>query len=191
MKIFNEKHLTKKIVLDYWKLKQIVTALRSLGYEIVVTIGSYDMLHIGHVRYLNKARSFGDLLVVGVDSDNSIKKYKGEHRPIIPEQERLEMLSYQSSVDLVTVIDDMDNHGDWQYKLLKLLKPDIFVAMKESYPPKQLKQIRKYCHRLIVLPRQAENTSSTKVIQEVMKKQLPEIKDRIRDLLKIFGEETL
>lgn len=163
----------KKIITDSIKLARLINDLREIcNHKIVVTIGTWDMLHIGHVRYLIKAKSHGDILVVGYDTDRAVKLYKGELRPIIPENERVEMLTYQSCVNFATPVDDINKHGLWGYSLIKKIKPDVFVAVEDSYPKKQLREIRKYCKGLIVLPRQAENTSTSKVIQDTVKKTL-------------------
>lgn len=176
----NGKHnsfraFTNKIVPDYKNLELLVKALRLTGEKIVVTIGSWDLLHIGHVRYLIRAKGYGDKLIVGVDSDAAIKLYKGPLRPIVPEQERIEMLSYQDCVDYVTAITDVDEKGRWQYELIKLIKPDVFVAVEDSYDEAQRKDIKQFCGELIVLPRQAEGTSTTKLIQDTIKNHLVEI----------------
>ncbi len=164
--------LQKKIVRDYKLLKRITEGLRAAKYKIVVTIGSWDMLHIGHVRYLMEAKNRGDILVVGTDTDAAIKRYKGPNRPIIPEGERMEMLSYQACVDFVTTVSDVDDKGNWDYSLIKVLKPDVFIAVEDSYPPSQRREIKKYCNELVVLPRQAENTSSSSIIQDSFKKNI-------------------
>ena len=166
---------SQKIVNNYEKLSKAVHGLRAVDYKVVLTIGSWDLLHIGHVRYLLRAKEYGDILVVGVDSDRGIKSYKGELRPVVPEQERAEMLSYQTCVDFVTLIDDIDQQGKWQYELAKAIRPDVFVAVEDSYPEEQLNEIKKYCTQLIVLPRQAENTSTTKLIQGTIKKHLDQM----------------
>lgn len=158
----------EKQVNDYGVLAQYVEALRTLGNRIVVTIGSWDNLHIGHLRYLIKARRHGDVLIVGVDSDRGIKAYKGPLRPVIPEGERCEMLCYQVPVGYVTVIDDIDDNGNWGYELIKAIKPEVFVAVEDSYPEEQLADIRQYCNEVAVLPRQAE-TSTSKTIHDTVK----------------------
>lgn len=170
-----KRHPTQKIVKDYDTLAKAIDGLRAVDYKVVVTIGSWDMLHIGHVRYLLKAKDCGDVLVVGTDTDRAIKLYKGELRPVIPEEERTEMLSYQSCVDFVTLIDDLDQAGTWQYGLIKKLRPDVFVAVEDSYLQAQLDEIKKYCKELIVFPRQAKNTSTTRMIQDTIKKQLDQM----------------
>ena len=169
------KEAKNKVVLDYEKLANAANALRTLGNKIVLTIGSWDLLHIGHVRYLMKAKSHGDILIVGVDSDRGIKSYKGDLRPIVPENERCEMLSYQTIVDLVTVIDDIDENGKWQYELIKAIRPEVFVAVEDSYPPEQLADIGRYVGEVVVLPRQAEETSTSKMIENTVKKHLDQM----------------
>ncbi len=159
-----------KIVPDHKDLIEKVKAHKTLGHRVVCTIGSWDMLHIGHLRYLNAAKEHGDVLIVGVDSDRGIKSYKGPLRPVIPETERAEMLSYQDCVDYVTLVDDIDKKGNWQFKIIKDLPVDVFVAVEgNSYTAEQKKIISKLCKKLIVIPRQALSTSSTDIIQNVIK----------------------
>lgn len=176
MAIFgNSRNSVSKIVQSYDTLAMATTGLQAVGYRIVVTIGSWDLLHIGHLRYLIEAKSFGDVLVVGVDSDRSIKLYKGDLRPVVPQTERCEMLTYQAPVDFVTLVDDIDAQGKWKYRLIEVVKPDVFVAVEDSYPPEQLEDIRRYCKDVKVLPRQAENTSTSNFIQNTVKKHLDEM----------------
>ena len=161
--------LLKKIVKDYGVLAKVVEAQRILGHKIVVTIGSWDLFHIGHARYLLAACNSGDVLVVGVDSDEAIRRYKGPYRPIVPHEERMEMLSYLDFVHYITLVDDLDEGGDWQYGLIKLLKPDLFVAVDDSYTQDQIRDLKKYCGGVNVLQRQAENTSTSNFVQKILK----------------------
>lgn len=163
---------TKSIILNYSNLKEIVDAHRTLKHKIVCTVGSWDMLHIGHLRYLIKAKNQGDILIVGVDSDRGIKLYKNELRPVIPQEERMEMLSYQNCIDYVTLIDDINNKGRWQYELIKIINPDIFITTNYSYTPKQIETIKQHSKKVLVFPRQAEKTSTTDIIEKTMKKHL-------------------
>ncbi|MBM3250706.1 MAG: adenylyltransferase/cytidyltransferase family protein [Candidatus Nealsonbacteria bacterium] len=160
------------IILDYSELKKVVEAHRTLGHKIICTVGSWDMLHIGHLRYLRKAKEQGDVLVVGTDSDRGIKLYKNELRPIIPQEERMEMLSYQDCVDYVTLINDIDDRGNWHYELIKIIKPDLFITTDYSYSDKQIKTIQEYSKEVLIFPRQAEKTSSTEIIERTVKKHL-------------------
>jgi D-beta-D-heptose 7-phosphate kinase/D-beta-D-heptose 1-phosphate adenosyltransferase len=166
-----------KIVTDYQELNKYVNAHKILGQKVVCTIGSWDMLHIGHLRYLIKAKKCGDILIVGVDSDSAIKRYKNEFRPIIPHSERMEMLTYQHCVDYVTLVDDVDAKGNWDYELIKNIFPDIFVCVDGSYPEVQKKAIALHSAKLIELPRQAETTSTTDIIEKTFKSHLAQINE--------------
>ena len=163
------KKQNKNIILDYVELKKMTDAHKTLGHKVVCTVGSWDMLHIGHLRYLIKAKERGDVLVVGVDSDRGIKLYKNELRPVIPEGERMEMLKYQDCVDYVTLVDDIDEKGKWQYELVKVINPDIFVTVEGSYPEEQMQALKTHSKEVIMFPRQAENTSTTNIIEKTMK----------------------
>lgn len=96
--------------------------LRKTGKRIVFTNGCFDLLHVGHVRYLVAARNQGDLLVIGLNSDRSVKTIKGRQRPIIDQDQRSEILASLQAVDYVTVFDESD-----PLKLIQLLKPTILV----------------------------------------------------------------
>lgn len=166
------KAYAQKIVLDYDKLSTIADGFKAIGRKIVVTIGSWDAIHIGQVRYINRARAAGDLLIVGFDTDRAIKMYKGEFRPLIPEEERAEMLTYLCEVNFVTALDDVDERGNWQYGLLKAVRPDIFVAVEDSYPEDQIREIQQYVvEPVVVLRRQAE-TSTSALIAKLLKSHL-------------------
>ena len=170
-----------KIFPRHIDLKERINAHRILGHKIVCTIGSWDMLHIGHLRYLNAAKGQGDILVVGVDSDRSVKFFKGPLRPIIPEGERMEMLSYQDCIDYITLVDDVDEKGNWQYGLIKDLPIDIFIAVEGTdYSEPQKQAIAKHCGELCVIPRQAQSTSSTDIVQNVLKTHLLDIVEKLK-----------
>ncbi len=173
----DRERFLKKYVSDYASLAQAIQVLRDIhDYRIVVTIGSWDMLHIGHVRYLLEAKRFGDILVVGTDSDKAVRAYKGFGRPITPEHERIEMLCYQTPTDYVTLVDDVDEKGRWTYRILKLLRPDVFISVDDSYSLEQIDDIKQLCKNIVTLPRQAESTSTTKVIENIKKAKSPEEK---------------
>ncbi len=92
------------------------------GNVVVTTNGCFDVLHLGHLRYLQAARQLGDLLVVAVNSDSSVKKLKGENRPLVPEDERAEMLAGLECVDYVVIFPEST-----PIELLAELKPNIHV----------------------------------------------------------------
>ena len=168
------KIINQKKIADYKELNKIVEAYKVLGKKVICTIGSWDMLHIGHLRYLDRAKKLGDVLIVGVDSDRAIRIYKNNPiRPVIPENERMEMLSYQEFIDYITLIDDVDDKGSWKLELIKKINPDIFVIVAdESYSEQQKKNIAKFCGKLHILPRQARKTSSTNIVEDIFKKKI-------------------
>jgi rfaE bifunctional protein nucleotidyltransferase chain/domain len=95
---------------------------RELKKRLVFTNGCFDILHIGHVRYLNHARTLGDALIVAVNSDRSVRLIKGESRPVIPEMERAEVLAALASVDFVFIFDDVTPQ-----KVIDAIVPDVLV----------------------------------------------------------------
>jgi D-beta-D-heptose 7-phosphate kinase/D-beta-D-heptose 1-phosphate adenosyltransferase len=95
---------------------------RAAGKKIVFTNGVFDLLHPGHLRYLTQARGLGDLLIVGVNSDRSVRAIKGERRPITPELERVEILEALRCVDAVVVFDE-----DTPHAIIAALQPDVLV----------------------------------------------------------------
>src|SRR5690554_6280888 len=104
------------------ELKEIISRKQEEGLKIVFTNGCFDLLHVGHARYLKEAKDKGDILVVGVNSDISVKKLKGNQRPIISQEERAELLSYLEMVDYIVIFDESTAE-----KLVSVLQPDIYV----------------------------------------------------------------
>jgi D-glycero-beta-D-manno-heptose 1-phosphate adenylyltransferase len=151
--------MTQPLILDYTALVPLVDSYRSTGKTIVLTQGSFDMVHIGHARYLAEAKKHGDVLFVGVDSDDKIRHRKGPDRPIVPQEERLEMLTYLKSVDHV-VLKEL-NQPKWE--LIKLIRPDVLIATKETYTSKQLKELEKFCGKVVVLEPMATTSTSAKI----------------------------
>jgi rfaE bifunctional protein nucleotidyltransferase chain/domain len=100
----------------------LVSGLRAVGKTIVFTNGVFDLLHVGHLRYLQKARSLGNALIVGVNSDRSVRAIKGPGRPVTPQDERAEILSALWCVDGVVVFDE-----ETPYELIASLQPDVLV----------------------------------------------------------------
>jgi rfaE bifunctional protein nucleotidyltransferase chain/domain len=96
--------------------------LRAAGRRLVFTNGCFDILHVGHVRYLNHARELGDALVVAINSDAAVRALKGPSRPVVSEGERAEMLANLRAVDYVVVFDDLSPRG-----LIARLLPDVLV----------------------------------------------------------------
>jgi D-beta-D-heptose 7-phosphate kinase/D-beta-D-heptose 1-phosphate adenosyltransferase len=109
-------------ILDRDSIKTKVDSLRLEGKVVVFTNGCFDLVHVGHVRYLQEARRQGDFLVVAVNSDRSVEQIKGPGRPIIQDKQRAEVLAALGCVDWVTIFDEPD-----PLVLIKLLKPDVLV----------------------------------------------------------------
>ena len=109
-------------ILDRRTLKEKVDLLRQEGKKLVFTNGCFDLLHIGHVRYLQMARKLGDCLLVAVNSDSSVRQIKGSGRPVIPEYQRAEVVAALGCVDLVTIFAEPD-----PLALIELLVPEVLV----------------------------------------------------------------
>ena len=114
-KIFTWDHLRKQLAL--WRFKE---------KSIVFSNGCFDVLHLGHVEYLAKARDLGNILVVGLNSDDSVRRIKGAHRPVNNEDARAITLAAMSFVDAVVVFGE-----DTPYELISMVKPDILVKGKD------------------------------------------------------------
>jgi len=140
-------------------LKNFVENCRGLGLRIVLTQGTYDMVHIGHARYFEAAKKHGEILIVGVDSDEKVRARKGPERPVVPQAERMEMVTHLRSVDVVY----LKEYKAPRWHLIKLIKPDTLVATKETYSKKDLKDLKKYCGRVVVLEPQATTSTSAKI----------------------------
>lgn len=163
--------LRYKIIDDYEVLAILSKALKAIGGKIVVTIGTWDLLHIGHARYIREASEQGNILIVGVDTDRVVKLTKGPNRPRIPYDERTEMLTHLRYPDFVTPIDDVemiDGRPQWQCGLLKAVRPDIFIAVEHDYSDPQLEDMRRWCGHIVVLPRQAETSTSAIIRKETI-----------------------
>ena len=137
---------------------------RGLRIKVVLTQGSWDLYHVSHKRYMAKARSLGDILVVGVDSDEKIRHRKGNDRPMVPQAERLEILAAQRIVDVLVLKEQ--NHPKWA--LIKAVRPDVLVVSETTrknkpIPQEEIDEIRKYCGEIVVLPAQGETTTSARI----------------------------
>jgi len=108
-------------ILDWDELKKTVDNLKSEGRKIVFTNGCFDIIHVGHVRYLKEAKALGDILVVGLNSERSVSFIKPK-RPINTQDQRAEVLASIEMVDYITIFDE-----ETPYKLIRLLLPDILV----------------------------------------------------------------
>lgn len=152
-------NFNRRYISDYKKLAEIIYHCKGLGLRIVLTQGTYDMVHIGHARYFEEAKKHGDVLIIGVDSDEKVRARKGPERPVVPQEERLEMVAHLRPVDMV-VLKEL-KHPKWH--LIKTVKPDVLIATKETYNQKKLKDLKKYCGEVVVLDPQATTSTSAKI----------------------------
>jgi D-beta-D-heptose 7-phosphate kinase/D-beta-D-heptose 1-phosphate adenosyltransferase len=120
---------TDQKILSVPLLVNILAGERQKGKTIVFTNGCFDLLHVGHVKYLQAARQLGDLLVLGLNSDESIRRLKGPNRPLIGEEERAHILAALNCIDYVVVFDE-----DTPLKVITALRPDILVKGGDYTP---------------------------------------------------------
>lgn len=116
-------------VLDLPTLLPLRAQARAAGQLVVFTNGAFDLLHVGHVRYLQAARALGDMLIVGLNSDASVRAYKGPSRPLVTQDERAELLAALACVDYVTIFDEPTAEA-----LVAALQPDIYVKGGDYRP---------------------------------------------------------
>lgn len=144
--------------LDEKLLKRVAEA-KAEGKKVGLVQGSWDLFHLGHLRYILKARELCDFLIIAMDSDAKIRKRKGPTRPVIPEDERYEFIKLLGIADGIVV--KRVNEPKWH--LIKTVRPDVLIAIKENYTEEQVKQLEKYCGRVAILPRQAKTSTSDKI----------------------------
>jgi D-beta-D-heptose 7-phosphate kinase/D-beta-D-heptose 1-phosphate adenosyltransferase len=146
-------------------MKAIVGRLRSRGQKVVFTNGCFDILHVGHIRYLRKAKKQGDVLIIGLNTDRSVKQIKGEERPVVPERERAEVLAALEFVDYVVLFDQPD-----PLPLIAALKPHVLVKgadwAKSQIIGREI--VEKNGGRVVRVPLVA-GASSTGVIEKIIK----------------------
>lgn len=151
-----------RFVPDYDKLAELASHWRAIGLKIVLTSGSFDLIHTGHARYLEEAARHGDILVVGVDDDDKIRDRKGLHRPMVPQDERLEMLTHIRGVSVVTLKNT--SHPKWQ--LVSAVSPDTLIATEGTYSSQEIGRLQEqYSCRVEVLARMAETSTSERIRQ--------------------------
>ncbi len=153
--------LAHRFISDYKELDKLVRNLKETGYKIVLTQGVYDLIHEGHAAYLEAAKSLGDILIVGVDSDELTRKRKGPDRPIVPELERLKMLVHLRHVDIVTLRHPHHGLGD----LIRLVRPDILVVSQSTtdFTSTMAREYVTFCGKVVSLPPQATTTTSARI----------------------------
>ncbi|MFA6503243.1 MAG: adenylyltransferase/cytidyltransferase family protein [Candidatus Paceibacterota bacterium] len=154
-------NLSDRFIPNLGELKKIVEDLKRMGYRTVLTQGVYDMLHEGHARYLEKALSYGDILIVGVDSDELTRSRKGPNRPIVPQDERLQMLAHLRHVSILTLREKKHGLG----KLIETVRPDVLITSSSTsdFGKKEISVYKKICGEIVTLPPQAATSTTARV----------------------------
>lgn len=165
----DQKELQKRFEAEYTKVRdrkeisQIIKKYQGDNKKVVFTSGCFDLLHPGHIKYLKKASELGDILVIGLNTDDSIKKIKGNGRPVVGEEQRAEMLSFLDFVDLVTFFSEDTPAG-----IISYLEPDVFVKGGD-YQLKDLPEaevVKSYGGEVVLVPF-IEGFSSSKIIDKI------------------------
>ena len=150
-------------VNDLSQMRQIRAAMEERGASLVFTNGCFELLHVGHVRYLQAARALGDVLAVGLNSDRSVRAIKGPRRPLVPQAERAEMLAALECVDYVTLFDE-----DTPHALLHLLRPDLLVKGGTTPVVLGREVVEAYGGRVVTVD-MVEGLSTTRIIEKVLR----------------------
>lgn len=152
-------------ILDRNRLIARVAIARKRGACVVLANGCFDILHVGHVRYLEGARALGDLLVVGINSDEQVRALKGEGRPLVPERERAELVAALRVVDFVTIFQEPTVEA-----LLRAIRPDIHAKgtdyTEESVPERDV--VRSLGGRVAIVgdPKQHSTSEMLKALSQ-------------------------
>ena len=151
-------------ILSLEKLVELVADERGRGSVIVLANGCFDLIHVGHIRYLAGAKALGDYLIVGINSDEQARKLKGERRPFIPEADRAEIIASLRFVDAVTIFNEPTVE-----RLIEAIRPDYHAKgtdyTTETVPERD--KVRKYGGRVAIVG-DPKDHSSTELIQKVV-----------------------
>ena len=152
-------------ILERTALKDKLEKLRKKGKKIAFTNGCFDILHVGHVRYLREAKKTADVLVLALNSDSSVRSIKGEKRPLMNEKERAEILAALECIDFVTIFQELT-----PLELINYLKPDILIKGGD-WPEEKVvgrEEIKKWGGRVAIIP-EVEGKSTTNIVEKIKK----------------------
>jgi len=144
-------------------LKEKLESLKNEGKKIVFTNGCFDIIHAGHVRYLREAKKLGDILVLALNSDSSVKVIKGDERPIVPEEERAIVVGSLVSVDFVTLFDE-----ETPLRLIEYLRPHILVKGGDWDEENVVGRdaVRQWGGEVVIIP-EVKGASTTNIIEKI------------------------
>jgi len=165
----NTKRMIKQVkrkLVPLNKLKDIISNLKKEGKQIVFTNGCFDLLHVGHVKYLQKAKTYGDILVVAINSDTSVKAIKGDKRPLMPQKDRAEILSALSCIDYVVIFEEYD-----PVRIISELIPDVLIKGGD-YQLNEIKGseiVTSAGGKVLTIP-EVKGKSTTKLVQTIIER---------------------
>jgi len=145
------------------EIASLIDELRKKNKKIVTTNGTFDILHVGHLDNLFKAKSYGDVLIIGLNSDTSVKQYKSPDRPINSQEDRATLLAALSCVDYITIFDEATPN-----ELLKIIKPDFHVKSGVAFTGVERKTVEENGGKIILLEHVPEK-STTNIIERILK----------------------
>lgn len=150
-------------ILDRQILKEKLDALRREGKKIAFTNGCFDILHVGHVRYLREAKKTADVLVLALNSDSSVRSIKGEKRPLVSEEERAEILAALEFIDFVTIFEELTPQ-----ELIVYLKPDVLIKGGDWPEDKVVGRddVKKWGGRVVLIP-EVKGKSTTNIVEKI------------------------
>jgi len=152
-------------ILERNALSNQLEELRKKGKKIAFTNGCFDILHVGHVRYLREAKKTADVLVLALNSDSSVRSIKGEKRPLMNENERAEILAALEFVDFITIFEELT-----PLELICCLKPDILIKGGD-WPEEKVvgrEEVKKWGGRVAIIP-EIEGKSTTNIVEKIKK----------------------
>lgn len=160
-KLISDLEPEYRIIDNLEDLGLISKIFKLLGAKVVLTMGTFDVFHVGHARYVRKARQNGSLLIVGLDDDEKARARKGENRPTIPYVERSELLTYFRYADIIA----RKSNENEKWAMIKAVNPNVLIAVEGTYSLEEIKNLENICEgmKVVVLPRQAETSTSAKV----------------------------
>lgn len=150
-------------IVTWEELKKEIEGHRRKGKSISFTNGCFDILHAGHVQYLREARQTGDVLVLGLNSDASVRAIKGEKRPLVPQAERAEVVAALSTVDYVTVFEETT-----PLRLIEFLRPDCLVKGGDWRAEEVVggDQVRSWGGKVVIVPFR-QGISTTNIVEKI------------------------
>lgn len=150
-------------ILSRQILKEKLDALRKEGKKIAFTNGCFDILHVGHVRYLREAKKTADVLVLALNSDFSVRSIKGEKRPLVSEEERAEILAALEFIDFVTIFEELTPQ-----ELIVYLKPDVLIKGGDWPEDKVVGRddVKKWGGRVVLIP-EVKGKSTTNIVEKI------------------------